>query len=392
MEDIPDDAPDGMVVRIRRTTFSGVDDLNEETLEVREWGDARSFTPTGDATIQLQLSGPVRLDHALVDALADRDPQDGPPHADPAFMQWSTPLSGGGLLRDNHVYAVEGLLEWADGVPRLLIRAEADAGMDRIVLVERWLAADAWRELVVAWSYSYNPALVRAEGFSVGLPYRLVTAHPLVAWWQARTGSPPAAPRRRDANHHVDYRPYNQALTAWLGRACDVVFADRADQNAADLNQLLDIATTVDNPWAEVYGLRLSECGDFLDSEAGREAMAVALWRRAFPYGPDVLEDVEQDVGPFEAGSDATNEMLLLIQRVIDDGDWDPEEAGQPGLGLYENMEDTFEALLAPARANPESFVETTLHLEASECSEDAVVLIDLRDGTMLIIRTLPNC
>jgi hypothetical protein len=36
--------------------------------------------------------------------------------------------------------------------------------------------------------------------------------------------------------------------------------------------------------------------------------------------------------------------------------------------------------------------VETSLHLEASECSEDAVVLIDLRDGTTLIIRTLPNC
>jgi hypothetical protein len=175
-----------------------------------------------------------------------------------------------------------------------------------------------------------------------------------------------------------------------------VVFAERADQDAADVDELLALATTVDDPWADVYGLRLTECGDFLDSEAGREAISEALWYRVFPYERDVLDDIERDVGPFEQGSDETNEMLLDVQRVIDDfiadGAWSPEEAGQPGQGLYENLEDTFDALLAPARANPESFVETRLHLEASECSEDAVVLIDLRDGTMLIIRTLPNC
>lgn len=55
-------------------------------------------------------------------------------------------------------------------------------------------------------------------------------------------------------------------------------------------------------------------------------------------------------------------------------------------------FDDTLEALLAPLEASPDDFVDTVLHLEAAECSEDAAVLTDTRDGTMWIIRTLPNC
>ncbi len=110
------------------------------------------------------------------------------------------------------------MLQIFDGAWQIGVRPEADAGMDRLVMFERWLEPEAWREMVVIWSYSYKPAVLQADGFRISLPYRLVLAHPCVARWEQLTGRAPPAPRRRGGRDEgpVGYDEYNEALADWL--------------------------------------------------------------------------------------------------------------------------------------------------------------------------------
>ena len=208
----------GRVVRIRRAVNLTTGDTGRfRQLHVGDWGDETRYFPQAERSLPVFFEALEREETAVIDALADWDNQDGPPNGDDRFYRWQTRLPGAGKIREHQMFAIEGILGVYRGEWQLVIRPESAPGMDRLVLIERWIEPEDWRQLMVAWSYNYTPALVRAEGYSIRLPYRLVLAHPCVDWWVRVTGHAPPAPRRAAAN---DIRPgaydeYNEALTAW---------------------------------------------------------------------------------------------------------------------------------------------------------------------------------
>jgi len=223
LDALPDPAEpgewEGRAVRVERAACLTEGDTGRwRQLSFGAWGDEAVFTPNGAAQIQVYLGAADRDALAVVDALADWDKEDGAPYSAAEVYRWDARLSGAQVIRYGHVFAIEGLLQVYRGRWQIQVRPETDAGMDRLVLYERWLAPELWSELVVVWSYSYAPALVRAQGWSARLPYRLVQSHPCVSHWQQLHGRPPEMMRLRDAGDMGPgaYAEYNQALQTWL--------------------------------------------------------------------------------------------------------------------------------------------------------------------------------
>ncbi len=387
---------EGRVVRLERAVVVTADDDGaRRAFDLRDWGSAAAFEPNGAAAIGLYLEAADRNASSLLDGLADWEKEHGPPNTTVNLYRDLARLPAGGRLRVNHVYAVQAVLQVYQGDWQLSLRPDAAPGMDRVVLVERWLAAELWRELVVVWSYNFEPALVRAEGFSTTLPYRLVLAHPLVAFWQELTGHAPALSRQVDADDPVDYGEYNDALAAWLVRPCDVDFVEVANDDVADYNRLLEIATTMDGPYAQVHSVRAVGCEDYFGRDADRRALAMALWSLAFPYRDDELGGIPRDVRDFVGGGGAYLTELgrtrTAIVELTEDGHWDPENDAE-GAALYGRLDELVAALRAPVDADPAPFLSTWMVLDASECSEHGGVLVDTRDNTILIVHRLPWC
>lgn len=209
---------EGRLVRIKRATnITEGDPGTWRQFSFGDWGDEANFLPDPSHTILVYLGSRDRDDIAVIDALADWDNEDGAPYSTGNFYTWTSRASSGGRVRANHVFAVEGELLVYDGEWEIFIRTNEDPGMDRLLLYEKWLEADMWREVRAVWSYNYEPAVVVSEGFTMTLPYRLVTSHPCVAYWERVTGSPPPMPRNRPGEAIPGgYDEYNDALAAWL--------------------------------------------------------------------------------------------------------------------------------------------------------------------------------
>ncbi len=185
----------GQRVRIQRAACASQSDAEDlQDLTFADWGDEALFEPNG-ATLPVFLDRDpaagsylrAQTDHA--NAMADWVKEDGDPFNLPMFYRWASPLASYGTIAYGHVYALEGVLEVDQGAWRLRIRARADAGVDRVVLIERWLDAADWGELQVVWTYNYKPAVVEAlSGYSYSLPYRLTLAHPCRQWWFDQVG------------------------------------------------------------------------------------------------------------------------------------------------------------------------------------------------------------
>mgnify|MGYP006948915121 CR=1 FL=1 len=106
------------------------------------------------------------------------------------------------------------------GAWRLRLRPKVADGIDRLVLIERWLDPAEWQELQVVWTYNYKPVVVEASsGYSYSLPYRLALAHPCRAWWFAEHGVWIDLPRCASFGEctpmTTDWNLFNQALAAW---------------------------------------------------------------------------------------------------------------------------------------------------------------------------------
>ena len=63
-----------------------------------------------DRTVLVFLGDGDRDEITVIDALADWDKDDGPPNSRSLFYRWTRRTSGGGKIRGNHVFAVEGEL------------------------------------------------------------------------------------------------------------------------------------------------------------------------------------------------------------------------------------------------------------------------------------------
>jgi competence ComEA-like helix-hairpin-helix protein len=218
---------DGAPVRIQRAAMLDTGDTaTTQSFTFGDWGDPADFHP-GTATILPvfldQAPGAPSYDRAQtdsVDALADWIKEDGDPYLDPSFYRWSTLQPSWGELRYGHVFALEGLVEVDAGVWRLRVRAGADAGIDRVVQIEKWLDPADWQSLQVVWTYGYKSAVVEATwGYSYSLPYRLTLAHPCRDYWYTQHSQVVNVPRCVSyglcAPMVTDWNLFDTALAAW---------------------------------------------------------------------------------------------------------------------------------------------------------------------------------
>jgi competence ComEA-like helix-hairpin-helix protein len=190
--DAPDaGAWDGALVRIKRAAVISQDGAQDnQELIVGDWGDETLYEPNGIAQIPVYLGlapneeiySRDQTDH--VNALADWKKEDSDPYLVPNFYRWSSLLPGWGKVAYGSVFALEGVVELHDGEWRIRVRAKADAGLDRLVMIERWLPADVWQGLTWIWSYSYKPVVMETTyGYTLTIPYRLALAHPCRQLW-----------------------------------------------------------------------------------------------------------------------------------------------------------------------------------------------------------------
>ena len=227
--DSPDaGAWDGALVRIKRAAALSQDDAeaNQELL-FGDWGDQGVYEPNGDAQLAVYLDAAAnqgayeraQTDHA--NALSDWVKEDGDPYNVPSFYRWQTSLSGWGKVAYGSVFALEALVEVHDGAWRLRVRAKADAGIDRLVMIERWLEPDDWQELTWIWSYNYKPVVVQTTfDYTWTLPYRLALAHPCRQYWLDTYGNTIVLPKCLNMNSCTPpnaggWDTFNVALGEW---------------------------------------------------------------------------------------------------------------------------------------------------------------------------------
>jgi competence ComEA-like helix-hairpin-helix protein len=218
---------DGQPVRIQRATALEGSDLDTKQDHLfGDWGDEGKMYPQGDVQIPVFLDqartamnyGRDQTDHA--NAMDDWIKEDGDPYLNPDFYRWSSPLWSFGRIAYAHVFALEGVVEVDQGAWRLRVRARTDPGIDRVVMIERWLIPDDWAELQTVWTYSYKSVVVdSASGVSYSLPYRLALAHPARQFWYDTYGvwiDVPRCPRFGEcASCVADWNLFNQALAEW---------------------------------------------------------------------------------------------------------------------------------------------------------------------------------
>ena len=171
---------------------------------------------------------------------------------------------------------------------------------------------------------------------------------------------------------------------------CGTTFEPVADELTAKLSKLLAIATTLDYPSAEVRVVRIPKCVNLVPTPE----LAQALYTAAF-WDWEAGSLPPPEIGPYLPGGAqymaALSTVRPLIQERIDGDLWAPQP-GSEGAALWEELDGLVEALDAPVIDDPSEFVEVHLRFEASECSQDAVALILLRDGLITIWRTWPHC
>ena len=219
---------DGTLVRIKRAAALTQDDAEgNQDLLFGDWGDQGLYEPNGTAKLPVFLDAAVgqgaydrdHTDHA--NAMSDWIKEDGDPYNVPDFYRWNTGLSGWGAVAYGSVFALEALLEVHEGAWRLRVRARADAGIDRLVMIERWLEPDEWQELTWIWSYNYKPAVVQTTfGYTWTLPYRLALAHPCRQYWLDTYGNTIVLPKCLNMNSCTPpnaggWDLFNVALNEW---------------------------------------------------------------------------------------------------------------------------------------------------------------------------------
>jgi competence ComEA-like helix-hairpin-helix protein len=218
---------DGQPVRIQRATaFEGSDVETQQDHLFGDWGDEYDFYPNGAAQIPVFLDKARtamsylrdQTDHA--NAMDDWTKDDGDPYLTPDFYRWQSPLWSFGRIAYAHVFSLEGVVEVDQSAWRLRIRAKTDPGIDRMVMIERWLIPSEWAVLQTVWTYSYKSVVIDStSSLSYSLPYRLALGHPARPYWYDTHGvwiDIPRCPRFGECQPCVaDWNLFNQALAEW---------------------------------------------------------------------------------------------------------------------------------------------------------------------------------
>ncbi|MBI3184329.1 MAG: hypothetical protein HYZ28_19520 [Myxococcales bacterium] len=173
---------------------------------------------------------------------------------------------------------------------------------------------------------------------------------------------------------------------------CSTGIALRGDADVADLDRLLELATTLDWPYAEVVAFQATACTDMGDAshrDAVFEEMVATPYldwtysRTVYPEGEDFMKPASR----FVALMDYTKQA---IQDRVAGGVWSPSSPDEQTL--YSRLGTLHQSLTAAPRANPSAFYEATLRIEAAECSQDAAVLMDPTNNRIWVVHRFPRC
>jgi hypothetical protein len=172
---------------------------------------------------------------------------------------------------------------------------------------------------------------------------------------------------------------------------CTVAVAPRADQTVSDFSLLVEHATTLDWPWANLAAAGLADCVDAGLGSPDAAAVTSALSgyaRSAWGSG------VEPSTGGMVAGGEHFVGLVTTARDVIDervaDGRWVPANADEQAL--LDALPAMTQALTSGPSANPADYVELPLYTDAEECSEYGSVLIQLSTGRGWMIHQFPRC
>jgi competence ComEA-like helix-hairpin-helix protein len=322
---------DGVPVRVQRTVLLSQNDYAEQqNLTFGSWGDESAFEPTAPSTIAVYLDrDPAETSYHRdqtdsVDALADWIKEDGAPYRMPLFYRWSGAHYGWGELEYAHVFAIEGVVEVYGGEWQIRVRAKVDAGLDRVVRIEKWLAPDSWTGIVTVWTYAYKPVVVEAtSGYHHCLPYRLALAHPCRQYWFDTYGQWIDVPRCVKFGECYGCMPdwvlFNQAVAEWRN------VANQGDGYCFDHDSVEYCFTTAE----ETTGLDILNNATFtqLTAHCYTNSLAnVILANRPFTS----IAAYDQTSG---VGSTSLWDLLVCYVR---SGDWPPAAFGTVARVLQE--------------------------------------------------------
>jgi len=162
-----------------------------------------------------------------------------------------------------------------------------------------------------------------------------------------------------------------------------------SDSDAEDLTELLDLSTTMDAPFSEVIPLQASGCDDWTDPE---DLLNEAIWNASYNWTWTYFPDSLKELGDWTQGGTAYSAMLesslVVIEDRVADGDWDPATA----QALYDSRRQLVDALVAGAQADPGRYLEQTVYLDMSECSEEGVWLLDTQTGRVWSLHQFGRC
>ena len=171
--------------------------------------------------------------------------------------------------------------------------------------------------------------------------------------------------------------------------------ATLANADATDFARLMELATMGDYPAYVLESFQATGCPSFMDDAATQDEMMWALWAETYWWDRDDVPASMLDNGSWTAGGSsyqgALARALLVLSEYVDYGDWDPNSSPE-GASLYARRQELVDALSAGAVASPTGFVEIHMGIEASECSEEAVALIDLSDMSVVVVHQMPRC
>ncbi len=177
----------------------------------------------------------------------------------------------------------------------------------------------------------------------------------------------------------------------WSDVSCVPTFTLTSDPSADDLSELLALSTTVDAPAYEVLSVETTGCpGEWWTTEAGN----ATLWDFAFFISMNELPSDYAEITPWQANggyTGALNTALTVIDERINDGDWDPASS-QRGQTLDDDRLNLVDDLSGELQSNPTPFLQKNMYLDMSECSEEADLLLDTRDGSILIAHAFSRC
>ena len=128
---------------------------------------------------------------------------------------------------------------------------------------------------------------------------------------------------------------------------------------------------------------------------AAQDVMIQAIWDVSFCWSWGEIPSSYLEIGSFVSGGETFAGMLEQAATAMDEhiayGDWDPA-ADAEGATLYARRDELIDGLAGEALRDPSDWVELRIYVDMCECSEEAVGLIQLSTGAVLVVHENAHC